>query len=98
MQTHLYDGERSLPASIFHERIARELEHLRSSLALEDIPGAVAFMGLGYAVEALATVPWINNALRKNTWGQNLRLEQERIGWDIAWPTLKEAVAVTRSQ
>lgn len=30
MQTHLYDGERSLPASIFHERIARELEHLRS--------------------------------------------------------------------
>ncbi|WP_363506778.1 DUF3375 family protein [Burkholderia sp. LMU1-1-1.1] len=30
MQTHLYDGERSLPASIFHERIARELEHRRS--------------------------------------------------------------------
>ncbi|MEV4782158.1 Wadjet anti-phage system protein JetD domain-containing protein [Burkholderia sp. LMU1-1-1.1] len=55
-------------------------------------------MGLGYAVEALAAVPWINNALRKNTWGQNLRLEQERIGWDIAWPTLKEAVAVTRLQ
>jgi len=30
MQTHLYDHERSLPASIFHERIARELEHLRA--------------------------------------------------------------------
>lgn len=30
LQTHLYDAERSLPASIFHERIARELEHLRS--------------------------------------------------------------------
>jgi hypothetical protein len=30
MQTHLYDNERSLPASIFHERIARELEHLRA--------------------------------------------------------------------
>lgn len=29
MQTHLYDGERTLPASIFHERIARDLEHLR---------------------------------------------------------------------
>jgi hypothetical protein len=29
MQTHLYDGERSLPEAIFHERIARELEHLR---------------------------------------------------------------------
>ena len=30
MQTHLYDAERSMPASLFHERIARELEHLRS--------------------------------------------------------------------
>lgn len=30
LQTHLYDSERSLPASIFHERIARDLEHLRS--------------------------------------------------------------------
>lgn len=30
LQTHLYDNERSLPASIFHERIGRELERLRS--------------------------------------------------------------------
>lgn len=30
LQTHLYEGERRLPASIFHERIERELEHLRS--------------------------------------------------------------------
>ncbi len=30
MQIHLYDSERSLPASIFHERIARELEQLRA--------------------------------------------------------------------
>ena len=30
LQTHLYDAERSLPASIFHERIGRELERLRS--------------------------------------------------------------------
>lgn len=29
LQTHLYDNVRSLPASIFHERIARELERLR---------------------------------------------------------------------
>lgn len=28
MQTHLYAGERSLAASILHERIARELEQL----------------------------------------------------------------------
>ena len=138
------------------------VENLQTGLALEDIPGAVAFMGLGYAVEALAFVPWINNAaclywgdidthgyailhqarsrfphlvsvmmdeatmlrfstlwteersqhaaedfagltveeravygaLRKNTWGQNLRLEQERIGWDIAWQALKQAAAI----
>lgn len=30
LQTHLYEGERRLPASIFHERIERELEHWRS--------------------------------------------------------------------
>ena len=30
LQTHLYDNERSIPASIFHERIARDLEDLRA--------------------------------------------------------------------
>lgn len=31
LQAHLYEGERSLPASIFHERIERELERLRNA-------------------------------------------------------------------
>jgi len=30
LQSHLYDSERKLPASIFHERINRELEELRA--------------------------------------------------------------------
>ncbi len=30
LQTHLYENERNLPASIFHERISRELETLRA--------------------------------------------------------------------
>ena len=30
LQTHLYERERSLPASIFHERIGRDLEELRA--------------------------------------------------------------------
>ncbi len=30
LQVHLYENERSLPASIFHERIERELERLRN--------------------------------------------------------------------
>ena len=30
LQAHLYESERSLPASIFHERIERELERLRN--------------------------------------------------------------------
>jgi len=30
LQVHLYEGERSLPASIFHERIGKDLEELRS--------------------------------------------------------------------
>ena len=36
LQSHLYDNERSLPASIMHERIARDLETLRSQG--EDLP------------------------------------------------------------
>lgn len=36
LQTHLYEHERTLPASIFHERIARDLEELRASG--EDLP------------------------------------------------------------
>lgn len=30
LESHLYEAERSLPASIFHERIGRDFEHLRS--------------------------------------------------------------------
>ena len=30
LQSHLYESERSLPASIFHERISRDLEELRA--------------------------------------------------------------------
>ncbi|MDR1968934.1 MAG: DUF3375 domain-containing protein [Burkholderiaceae bacterium] len=30
LQTHLYESDRSLPASIFHERIERDLEELRA--------------------------------------------------------------------
>ena len=36
LQAHLYEGERSLPASIFHERMARALEDLRAQG--EDLP------------------------------------------------------------
>jgi len=36
LQSHLYDNERSLPASIMHERIGRDLEALRSQG--EDFP------------------------------------------------------------
>jgi hypothetical protein len=139
------------------------VENLQTGLALEDLPGAVAFMGLGYAVDALATVPWLRTAsclywgdidshgyailhrarnciphlvsvmmdeatllrfralcteersqhgggdlasltpaeravydgLRGNVWGQSLRLEQERIGWDIAWPAVMAAADIS---
>lgn len=36
LQSHLYESERSLPASIFHERIARDMEELRAQG--EDFP------------------------------------------------------------
>ncbi|HWL51214.1 MAG TPA: DUF3375 family protein [Chthoniobacteraceae bacterium] len=31
LQSHLYESERSLPGSIFHDHIARELEELRAN-------------------------------------------------------------------
>ncbi len=136
------------------------VENLQTGLALHDLPGAVAFMGLGYGVDVLAALPWIapaacyywgdidthgyailhrarsilpqlqsvmmdrqtllrflalctteksqcgatdlstltaaerdvNDALRGHALGQSLRLEQERIAWDIAWPRLKAAL------
>jgi len=36
LQVHLYEGDRSLPASILHERIGRDLEELRAQG--EDFP------------------------------------------------------------
>src|SRR5712692_6365797 len=36
LQTHLFEGERSLPASIFYERLHRDLEDLRAQG--EDLP------------------------------------------------------------
>ena len=33
----------------------------------------------------------VYTALRQNIWGQAVRLEQERISWDIAWPALQRA-------
>lgn len=48
LQSHLYEGERSLPASIFHERIARDLEELRAQG--EDFPQtAQAYVASGLA-------------------------------------------------
>ena len=31
-------------------------------------------------------------AIKRNSWGQNIRLEQERIAWDVAWKTLQQAI------
>jgi len=132
------------------------VENLQTGLALQDLPGAVAVMGLGYAVGHLAGVPWLAHArclywgdidthgyailhrariaiphlesllmdeetllrfaplwaheaapaaaealsaltadehamydgLRSQRWGQAVRLEQERIAWNVAWQAI----------
>lgn len=33
----------------------------------------------------------VYRAIKCNTWGQNVRLEQERIAWDVAWERLQQA-------
>ena len=34
----------------------------------------------------------VYQAVKSNTWGQNVRLEQERIAWDVAWNIVKRTV------
>lgn len=137
------------------------VENLQSGLALPDLPGAVAFVALGYSVDLLGQLPWLRaargiywgdidthgyailhrarhhlpqlesilmdeatlhhyaalwgeegsqhgatdmpllsaqeqivyQALKNQRWGQNLRLEQER----IPWPAVREALAALLS-
>jgi hypothetical protein len=38
------------------------VENLQTGLAFEDCPGTVVFMGLGYGVGMLATLPWVMRA------------------------------------
>jgi hypothetical protein len=137
------------------------VENLQTGLALNDLPGTVAFMALGYGVDLLAQIAWVRNAdclywgdidthgfsilsqlraqlpavrsifmdeitllsnralwtseasqhaapelpyldrgeqavyraLKLHALGPGVRLEQERISWDIVWPALIYALA-----
>lgn len=137
------------------------VENLQSGLALPDLPGAVAFIGLGYGVDVLGKLAWLRaargiywgdidthgyailhrarchlpqlqsmlmdettlrryprlwgsegsqhgasqldllnaqeqavyQALKSQAWGQNLRLEQERIPWPDVCAALRDSLA-----
>ena len=34
----------------------------------------------------------VYQAIKRNDWGHNVRLEQERIAWDFAWNALQKAM------
>jgi hypothetical protein len=34
----------------------------------------------------------VYQAIKRNAWGQNVRLEQERIAWDVAWSAVQQAI------
>lgn len=34
----------------------------------------------------------VYQAIKRNAWGQNVRLEQERVDWDFAWERLQQAI------
>lgn len=38
----------------------------------------------------------VYQGIKRNTWGQNVRLEQERIDWCLAWKTLKQVLLLGR--
>ena len=136
------------------------VENLQTGLAFDDLPGAVVIMRLGYAVDVLGRLPWIQQAqcvywgdidthgfailnrartyipslktvlmdeatlmshrdlwveekeqnlstelpllttteqklyqsLKSNTCGQQVRLEQERVRWDMAWAAILASI------
>lgn len=136
------------------------VENLQTGLAFSDLPGAVVIMRLGYAVDVLGQLPWLQQAqclywgdidthgfailnrartyipglktvlmdestlishedlwveekdqhhaielplltcaeqklyqsLKSNTCGQHVRLEQERVRWDVAWTVIQASI------
>ena len=136
------------------------VENLQTGLAFDDLPGSVVIMRLGYAVDVLGKIPWLQQAhciywgdidthgfailnrarayipglkavlmdestlmshrdlwveeknqhlsiefplltdteqklyqlLKSNTCGQQVRLEQERVRWDVAWIAIQEGI------
>ncbi|STZ49964.1 Uncharacterized protein conserved in bacteria [Neisseria dentiae] len=136
------------------------VENLQTGLAFTDLPGTVVIMRLGYAVDVLGRLPWLQQAqciywgdldthgfailhrartylphlktvlmdestlmshrdlwgeekaphpatelsllthseqqlyqsIKENTLGQHIRLEQERIRWDVAWDVIKASI------
>ncbi len=136
------------------------VENLQTGLALDDLPGTLVIMGLGYNVDVLMNLPWLKNArclywgdldshgfaildkarsylphlrsilmdqntllqhkelcvtelkqhaaehlanltpaehqvysgLKQQLWGYKIRLEQERIFWNMAWAQVKLAL------
>lgn len=136
------------------------VENLQTGLAFDDLPEAVVIMRLGYAVDVLGRLPWLQRAqciywgdidthgfailnrartyipnlktvlmdestlmshrdlwveekdqhlsielplltstehqvyqsLKSNTCGQKVRLEQERVRWDVAWTAIQASI------
>lgn len=136
------------------------VENLQSGLAFADLEGAVVIMRLGYGVDVLEWLLWLQSAqciywgdidthgfailnrartyhpdmktvlmdeatllqhrelwveekeqhpatelpwltaseqklyqsIKRNAWGQHIRLEQERIGWDVAWNAIQAII------
>ena len=136
------------------------VENLQTGLAFDDLAGAVVIMRLGYAVDVLGQLPWLQRAqciywgdidthgfailnrartyipslktvlmdestlmnhrnlwveekdqhlsielplltsteqqlyqlLKSNTCGQQVRLEQERVRWDVAWTAIQASI------
>lgn len=136
------------------------VENLETGLAFDNLAGAVVIMRLGYAVDVLGQLPWLQLAqffywgdldthgfailnrartyipklktvlmdestlmshrdlwgeekeqhlsielplltsteqelyksLKNNTWGQQVRLEQERVSWDMAWTAIQASI------
>ncbi len=136
------------------------VENLQTGLAFDELPAAIVIMRMGYAVDVLGKLPWLQQAhciywgdidthgfailnrarayipglqtvlmnestlmthrdlwveekvqhsstelplltqteqelyrsIKENDWGRHVRLEQERIRWDVAWHTIQASI------
>ena len=96
----LYWGDLDTHGFAILNRARSHLPELQSVLMDEaTLHGHRRLWGQEQEPHAAQTLPLLTDperavyrGIKSHTWGQNVRLEQERIAWDVAWKTVQQVV------